>query len=163
MRMVVALVVVAPLASVSRAAPTVHRCLGEHGEIEFSDTACRTPLPPAGDAEPALAPWVRGGVCPTRTTELAALVTDAVSRGDANALAGLILWNGIGSSAAGERMRELDALLRRADVRVDFRGQPWPDAGVADGERVEIHGGNDPFDGVRLDLVASGGCHWLQW
>src|SRR3982751_2645246 len=95
---------------------TVHRCIGEHGEISFSGLPC------AGvDAEPKPASTLQSSamagdtiaddatgnertlptkMCPASEDALRNLIADAFTRRDANALAGVMRWDGVGGATA---------------------------------------------------------------
>ncbi|MGA9423254.1 MAG: hypothetical protein WBW61_12900 [Rhodanobacteraceae bacterium] len=107
-----------------------------------------------------------GSICPTSAAELRAQVVDAFDRHDTNALAELILWDGVGATDAQQRMRELTALIDEPSVRVDFE----PDAAGLPrfgddpaGEMLDFGSGDaNPAD-LRLQVTSIGGCHWLSW
>ncbi|MGA8278137.1 MAG: hypothetical protein WB784_08085 [Rhodanobacteraceae bacterium] len=113
----------------------------------------------------ATATWAFGSICPTSAAELRAQVTDAFDRHDTNALAGLILWDGIGAADAEGRMQKLTALIDEPSVRIDFEpdaGSPGFDDEPA-GEMLDFGSSDANPAGLRLQLISIGGCHWLSW
>lgn len=149
------------------AAQTVHRCLGQHGEVVFSGTPCGAiyPLSPGANSSMPIVPWSTGGVCPTSAADLRARTTDAFDRHDANALAGLIRWDGVGAAEAKRRMRELAVVVDRPSIRIDFETENSP-ASLSEENRfadtLSVREGDADVD-MRLRIVADGGCNWLVW
>lgn len=145
--------------------PRVHRCIGPHGEIAFSDVPCATAATTAG-TDPATAPAPPVQACAASGAELEERIGAALARRDANALAGLLHWRGVGAGEVAQRLRALRELVERpllaieADVAQEDDGL----AGVSDGLRVRT-GGADT-GGVREQVFgvnADGVCYWLTW
>src|SRR6185295_19935100 len=95
-------VLATPCVAQTESGQTVHRCIGEHGEIVFSGVACggtevggadaradpRRSSSPATDAASAVAM-----TCPRSPVELRDLFANALSRRDTNAITSLVRWN----------------------------------------------------------------------
>jgi len=138
--------------------PRVHRCVGVHGEVVFTHLPCGSHElagisagTQAGAAAGAPPP---AESCPATETELRERVAAAVARRDANAIAGLMHWGGVGGRTAAGRLRELRELVRR----------PLLDLDGADGLRVRT--GSNTDGGVRehaFGTAFEGGCWWLTW
>jgi hypothetical protein len=157
----------------------VHRCIGVHGEISFSGLPCAqagaTDAPPSSAAATASTD-VRGAVadtCPASADALRDLVASAFARRDANTLAGVMRWDGVGGAEARSRMRELAELTRRPLLGVDFGegAAPADDAGVdpsaAAAETTWLTVRTGTLEGGPGDqtfrVVPEGGCYWLEW
>jgi hypothetical protein len=157
---------------------TVHRCIGEHGEISFSGTPCAgasTPAESAASASASASSSIAIGrasparTCPASEDALRDLIAEAFTRRDANALAGVMRWDGVGGAAASQRMRELAELTQRPLLGIDIdRGTneaiprtPPPDESAT----LTVHTGG--LDGGASEyafrLMPSGGCYWLDW
>ena len=169
-------------ASGTLCATTVHRCIGEHGEIAFSETRCASgrelgstsieaPAPMRSTAPGTPAPRASiGPTCPATPDALRDRIAEAFARRDANTLAGVMRWDGVSGGAANARMREL----------VAFTGQPLTGIDLG-GEAIEASRGDAPSPPpatlltVRTGGLASGeserefrvtasdGCYWLDW
>src|SRR5215813_2510134 len=114
--LVIAALAIAPCAV--HAQTTVYRCIGEHGEISFSSTRCAgasAAAPANSDAPSTIAPEGSRArnTCPASAEALRDVVAEAFARRDANTLAGVMRWDGVGSGAATSRMRELADLTAR--------------------------------------------------
>jgi hypothetical protein len=125
---------------------SVHRCIGEHGEITFSGLPCTgaTAAPVGANGASANATisngspqYSAGAACPATLDALRDAIAAAFARRDANAIAGIVRWDGVGGGAARERMRDLAALIAspllgidiQSDARLDSR-----DEGNVDGD-----------------------------
>src|SRR3954471_11029060 len=80
----------------------VHRCIGEHGEISFSDAPCGgavTLAPPHGSASAPLTPTGNrrsaARTCPVSGDALRSVVATAFAQRDPNPLAGVMRWDGV--------------------------------------------------------------------
>lgn len=163
-------------------AETVHRCIGEHGEIAFSETRCASGREIAGNAEtdssmPSSAPRTTVGphastspTCPASPDALRDRIAEAFARRDANTLAGVMRWDGISGGAANAQMRELVELTQRPLVGIDLGGEAL-EASVADqpapapATLLTVRTGG-PASGEserEFRVSASGGCYWLDW
>jgi hypothetical protein len=185
--LVIAALAIAPCAADAQTA--VYRCIGEHGEISFSSTRCAgasATTPPNSDAPSTIAPEGSRAksTCPASAEALRDVVAEAFSRRDANTLAGVMRWDGVGSGAATSRMRELADLTARPLLGIDLdagydarpRGDPrddpyfQPDEPAAprrntDDAMLVVHTGS--LDGGASEhefrLTPAGGCYWLDW
>lgn len=172
-----------------QAQTAIHRCVAADGTPVFTDQPCSSldatiaATVTAGDtrsAEP-------GGICPMTPAALKTRVAAAFNAGDANALAGLMLWQGYGRSAAVAGMRRLQSLVREPLVGfgdaadTDDAGTPTlptspPFADNAD-TASNASEGNDDANTLTLRLggvddgsgnqasfgiVPRAGCLWLQ-
>jgi hypothetical protein len=163
-------------------AATVHRCIGEHGEIAFSETRCaggrelgstEVESSSASTSTTRIEPPPRASTsatCPASPDALRERIAEAFARRDANTLAGVMRWDGISGGAANARMRELVALTQQPLTGVELGG-----------EAIEASLGDDPPPApatlmtVRTGGLASGaserefrvsasdGCYWLDW
>ncbi len=172
----------------AQAQTVVYRCIGEHGEISFSSTRCAgasaaTPSDPNAPTTIAPAGARTRNTCPASAEALRDVVAEAFARRDANALAGVMRWEGVGSGAASSRMRELADLTARpllgidldagydARARDDDSGfqpdEPAPAQHRRDGDdaMLVVHTGS--LEGGASDhefrLTPAGGCYWLDW
>ncbi len=91
---------------------------------------------------------------------------DAFDRHDVNALAGLILWDGVAPGAANSRMRELAALIDDPSARIHPASgsddPAFPDIDAQDGAIVIADDSMDSGE-LELDIVSIGSCRWLAW
>jgi hypothetical protein len=169
-------------AGVSRAT-TVHRCIGEHGEIAFSETRCaggreiagssdgeptsRAPAAARGAAEPRS---TTSPMCPASPDALRDRIAEAFARRDANTLAGVLRWDGISGGAANSRMRDLADLTGRPLIGIDLGGDAI-EADVGDAPppapttlvTVRTGGLGGGASEREFRMTASGGCYWLDW
>jgi hypothetical protein len=157
----------------------VHRCIGEHGEISFSGSPCAgaatadvsasaisssaTQSSVAGDKT------VASKTCPASEDALRDLVADAFTRRDANALAGVMRWEGVGGAVALQRMRELTELTERPLLGIDIdRGagdvtaadSPSGAAAMITVHTSSLSGGAGEY---AFRLMPAGGCYWLEF
>jgi hypothetical protein len=160
---------------------SVHRCIGAQGEIVFSGVPCGTPAPAV--APSSTSPITSGRAiapvnCPASVETLRTLIADALARRDANAIAGVMRWDGVGGAAARQRMREIAELAARPMLGIDASGgadlvQAAPDA-PEDAEIVQpappttllVRTGSSEDGGSReheFGVVHSDGCYWLDW
>jgi len=163
-------------------AATVHRCIGEHGEIAFSETRCaggrelgstdlESSSPTPATRRAAIEPRASASpTCPASPDALRDRITEAFARRDANALAGVMRWDGISGGAANARMRELVEYTERPLMGIELGGAA-----------IEASLGDEPLTPpaaqltVRTGGLASGaserefrvsasdGCYWLDW
>ena len=184
------LVVIAALATVPCAAPaqtSVYRCIGEHGEISFSSTRCAgasAAMPSDPNAPATIAPEGSRAknTCPASAEAVRDVVAEAFARRDANTLAGVMRWDGVGSGAATSRMRELADLTARPllgiDIDAGYDARPRDDTYDAPDEPAPARARRDTDDAMlvvhtgSLDggpsehefrLTPAGGCYWLDW
>lgn len=139
----------------------VHRCVGAHGEIVFSGLPCAAEAAAAATAAVAGEPSV-SAACPASPSELRERVGAAIARKDANALAGLVRWRGVGGAEAGSRLAQLRQLVQRPLLAIDADGG---EAQTSDGS-LRVRTGSNEQGGVRelrFGLRLESGCHWLTW
>jgi len=179
-RVLLMLLPVALAASATLHAANVHRCIGEHGEIAFSENRCASGREIAGTVDavatrsaPQSAPEPRtptSPTCPATPDALRDRIAEAFARRDANTLAGVMRWDGVSGGAANARMRELVELTQQPLTGVELGGeaietslgdQPAPPpatlvtvrtGGLASGESEH-----------EFRVTRSGGCYWLDW
>ncbi|MBO9664617.1 hypothetical protein [Dokdonella sp.] len=141
----------------------VHRCVGARGEIVFSGLPCATEAAaatqlPVGEASATAA-------CPASSAELRQRIGAAIARKDANALAGLIRWQGIGGGEAGSRLGQLRQLAQRPLLAIEADGGE-PDAAASAADSLRVRTGSNEQDGVRehrFGVLLESGCYWLTW
>lgn len=135
----------------------VHRCVGVHGEVVFSGLACNANEQAgisAGARADTLAPPPPADACPASPQELRERLAAAIARHDANAIAGMLHWRGIGRAAASQRLRELRELVRE------------PLLSLEQGEGLLVRTGSNTTGGVRehaFGIEVEAGCWWLNW
>jgi hypothetical protein len=185
--LVIAALAIAPCAAFAQTA--VYRCIGEHGEISFSSTRCAGAAAPSNPEAPTtIAPeGARAkNTCPASAEALRDVVAEAFARRDANTLAGVMRWDGVGSGAASSRRRAPADLTARPLLGIDIdagydarpRGDPRDDPYLqpdepaparprrdADDALLVVHTGS--LDGGASEhefhLTPAGGCYWLDW
>jgi hypothetical protein len=165
---------------------TVHRCIGAQGEIVFSGLPCGTPAPTVGQASSS-SPFGRTTSavnCPASVETLRALIAEALARRDANAIAGVMRWDGVGGAAARQRMREIAELAARPMLGIDTMGgelpvdvpagstaqegdeAPRPMPETTSATTLTVRTGSSEDGGSReheFGVVHSDGCYWLDW
>ena len=162
----------AAIAQIAANGQTIHRCVGAHGEIVFSGLACAAGASisaPTSRTDAAL-PTLSADTCPTSRDELRDRIMVAIARRDANALASLLRWRGVGAGAASGRMRTLRDLARRPLLAMDGGDYLVDGAGDASAseaaEVLRVRTGSNESDGVRehrFGVRVEGTCHWLVW
>lgn len=174
-----ALIACAPLVHAQAAQP-VYRCIGAHGEPEFSGQPCATPAPPATAGSASLSIGAGpGSACAASPAVLRQAIAQAFAARDVNRLTGLMLWRGVDQASARAVMRSLSAFMQRpltgiADVRAG--GAAPPDALPAPAATAPPAGGSGSapppvafavstggVEGSTRDfsLAERGGCWWL--
>lgn len=141
----------------------VHRCIGTRGEIVFSGLPCAAEAATA--AEIAAGETSASIACPSSPAELRERIGAAITRKDANALAGLIRWRGIGGGEAGSRLGELRQLVQRPLLAIETDGGA-PDPSTPAAEALRVRTGSNEQDGVRehrFGVQLESGCYWLTW
>ena len=172
----------------------IYRCIGEHGEISFSATRCAdaaeivlpdeaAPSRSRARAPSALESARTKDTCPASPEALRDVIAEAFARRDANTLAGVMRWDGVGSGAATSRMRELADLtaqpLLGIDIDAGYAPPPYeedapfgPEESAPPRAREEtdsallvVHtgslGGGESEHEFRL--TPDSGCYWLDW
>lgn len=151
------------------AGQAVHRCVGRQGEIVFSGLPCATTgAAVSATAAPDAPTPAADAACPATRDELRERIAGAVARRDANALAALVRWRGVGSRAASERLRAMRELVARPLLAIDAGGDDVTggDAMERGGDALRVRTGSSETDGVRahtFGVDAQGGCYWLAW
>jgi hypothetical protein len=140
---------------------TVHRCAGRHGEIVFSGLPCTAGSAVGASAAATAPPVLAARTCPHSREELGDRVAAAIGRHDANALAGLLRWGGVGAGAADGRLRVLRKLAAQPLLAIDNYAD-------SDAEAYGLHvrTGSGDSGGVRehsFGISVAAGCHWLVW
>ena len=182
-RFLIRLVAIAALASCAVAqaddGQSVHRCIGEHGEIVFSGVACgpasradsRTDVAQRADPHDALAL-----ICPKSPDALRTVFADALTRRDTNAIASLVRWQGVGGAQARGRLQEIAELSARPLIGIELGGASTstaatdsPDSAFENDSAPEsliVRTGSTDRLGPReqeFRVSAGGGCYWLDW
>lgn len=168
----------APVFAQTKTQTPIYRCVGAHGEPEFSSKPCGTEV-----VLPAGAATVQGSglghVCAASPQDLRQAIASAFQSHDVNRLAGLILWRGIDQGAARAKLRSLAEWLKQplAGIAIAYpTGPPVVDTGAthvfsapgggapisalpASGFEVSTAGG----DSRDFGIVESDGCWWLTF
>ncbi|WP_395680731.1 hypothetical protein [Dokdonella sp.] len=132
----------------------VHRCAGRHGEVVFSGLPCieaNLAGTSMGTSDAAPPP---ADSCPASQEELRDRLGAAIARHDANTIAGMMHWRGVGGAAANERLRSLRELVR------------YPLLDLASGDGLHVRTGSNTTGGVRdhsFGIEEDAGCWWLTW
>ena len=176
-----------------RAQTDIHRCIGANGNALFTDQTCaamqattvHAAAKPSDDvthtatiaSTPAEPPPV---LCAGTFNELRQSVIDAFANHNANRMAGLMLWNGYGGSAAVADIRALSALMQQplldagppdnADASPTGNSDPSTTDNAAEapvsGNQLVLHlAGNDGSGNpreLRYGIVRRSGCLWLR-
>jgi len=157
-----------PLPAQDVGGQTVHRCVGQHGEIVFSGLPCAengaTDVA-AKAATGADVPAAFPSTCPASRDELRERISIAIGRRDSNALAGLLRWSGVSGGAAKSRLRELAELTQRPLLGIDS-GDSGDSAAASGDDALRVRTGSNDSGGVRehtFNVAADTGCYWLTW
>jgi hypothetical protein len=134
----------------------VHRCMGSRGEVVFSGLPCNEAslvgISAGAGANAASTPPADS--CPASPQELKDRLSAAIARHDANTIAGMLHWRGVGGEAAGQRLHSLRDLVR------------YPLLELESGAGLLVRTGSNTTGGVRehtFGLEQEGGCWWLTW
>jgi len=168
---VLLLVLAAPCVAQTENGQTVHRCIGEHGEIVFSGIACGAaeigaePRPSSSLADDAASAVAM--TCPRSPAELRDLFANALSRRDTNAITSLVRWNGVRGAEARERLKEIAELGQRPliGVELDTDASFAKDAAEPSGT-LTVRTGSTSYGGPRereFRVGVGSGCYWLDW
>jgi len=145
-----------------RSQTDIHRCIDTSGHALFTDQTCASmqatsvhPAPKTSEDATHVATLASTAtepppiLCAATFNELRQSVIDAFANRNANRMAGLMLWNGYGSTAAVADIRALTALMQ----------QPLLDAGPPDNASTAPSGNTDSStgDGPPPDASGSGG------
>ncbi|MFC5739992.1 DUF4124 domain-containing protein [Dyella tabacisoli] len=129
----------------------IHRCIGANGSPVFTDQPCSaqqaTSVQPSGhSAAPASTLEPPPILCAANMAELRQSVLDAFANRDPNRLAGLMLWNGYGSSATVANIRSLTALMKQPLLGFDPDDAPLDADTATDTSSLSIDGTKAPSD-----------------
>jgi len=144
----------------ARAQMPIYHCIAADGHPVYTDQPCAsmqaTPAPAASatSAAPSLRP--PGVTCAVDVDELRQAVIDAFANGDANRMAGLMLWAGYGEHAVVADIRALAALMDRPLVGIDLPD----DASLV--VRTAPMDGSDSSGATRFAIERRSGCLWLR-
>lgn len=148
----------------------VHRCVGVHGEVSFTAAPCgEASLTTSPESTSTSSPGASGptAMCPASEDALRDIVAAAFDRHDANGLAGILRWDGVGGGAARSRLRDLADLAARPLLGIDIEtgvggapDEPVPAAVLAIHIDERDGGGGEERD---FAIVFEGGCYWLDW
>lgn len=118
------------------AAAQVKRCSTQDGGLVYTDRKCedigaRERLPPPVTTSGGA--YLRRNVCARSIQDLSHSLSSAIQSGDANRIAGLFDWAGMGTTAANRVMDRLELIASRTlvDVQPVFAGSAPPDDDVA--------------------------------
>lgn len=182
-RILIGLCLLSPCTGVAAQA-VIHRCVSANGTPTFTDRACSdlqaTPTQPVpiapGSGPPAPSSAPPPILCAANLAQLRQAVIDAFAIGDANRLAGLMLWNDEGHGAAVADIRALHALMQHplVDVGPDspndsaLAGSGTAASVPATGDSSELLVRTAATDGsgvpheTRFPVVRQSGCLWLR-
>jgi hypothetical protein len=156
----------------------VHHCVSSNGTPVFTDQPCDSAQSLRVGAIPPHSP--RHPSCPTTPKALRERVSEAFTRRDPNALAGLMLWDGYRDVDAVREVTRLKRLMRRPLLDVAVTGEDAPAssatgipppaasshayAPVAQAELlVRLGGVQVESDGpLHFALERRAGCLWLR-
>jgi hypothetical protein len=132
----------------------VHRCVGQRGEVVFSGLPCNEGGLAGISSEGSASDAPAADSCPASYEELRDRLSSAIARHDANMIAGLLHWRGVGGATANERLRELRELVRH------------PLLDLASDSGLQVRTGSNTTGGVRehaFGVEEDAGCWWLTW
>lgn len=147
-----------------RAQTPIHRCIGANGQPVFTDRSCAdlqaTPAPAESSAPP---PSLRAPAvtCAGDVDQLRQAVIETFASGDANRLAGLMLWTGYGEHAAVADIRSLAQLMREPLVDIAASGDDLDSAAELVIRTMPGDGSGDPRE-THLAIEPDAGCLWLR-
>lgn len=165
------LVLAAPACAAQSA---IHHCVSADGSPVFTDQPCDSI---ASLKLGAITPDTRHA-CPATRGDLRRRVAAAFGERDANALAGLMLWDGYVDNDAVREVARLQQAMQRPFLGVvDATGPPSPASATviapasassspaADHGALVVHLGGvrpDPGAFLRFAIKARAGCLWLR-
>ena len=134
----------------------VHRCVGRRGDIVFSGLPCNEMSLAGGSAEAgaAVGSAPPANSCPVSYEELRERLSAAIARHDANTIAGMLHWRGVGGAVAAERLHSLRELVRHPLLDLDS------------GAGLFVRTGSNTTGGVHehaFGVEEDAGCWWLTW
>lgn len=146
----------------------VKRCTAADGSLIYTDRQCadigaseRLPSPAAASG----GAYLRRNVCTRSVQDLSFALGSAIQSGDANQIAGLYDWAGMGTTAANHVMDRLQVIARRTLVDVQplyAGGDPGGDDGVAafdeaTGQLIARPHAPSRLVGLRIEQVLGNG------
>lgn len=182
-RLLALLCLVVLVQAVPAAAQTpIHRCIGADGSPVFTDQPCAALQASPVTAAPGAGPNATSGpppvLCAGNIDVLRQSVVDAFARGDANRMAGLMLWDGYGHGAAIADIRSLTDAMKQPLLGADIPDQSAPASSLADpfsmgipptapmaASQLVLHlagGDGDSLRELRFNVVRQAGCLWLR-
>lgn len=160
-----ALLILALAAPPGWAQTPIHRCIGADGRPVFTDQPCASlravAAPPPADAAPPIPIPAPALTCAADLDELRQATIDAFASGDANRLAGLMLWGGYDRRAVVAGIQALAALMRRPLLGIALEGAEG-DASPATGLVVRTVAADGDDDAARFAIERRAGCLWLR-
>ncbi|KGI77120.1 DUF4124 domain-containing protein [Oleiagrimonas soli] len=176
------ILVLLTLASVCHAQSAVHHCVSADGTPVFTDQPCGSmQAARIGAVQPSSSRTEHA--CPATREALRQRVAAAFVAHDANALAGLMLWQGYGDVEAVQEVARMHRLMQHPLLNVTDGADtsppsaqplsampPVPDADVdttidvMPDDDLEVHlGGVEARESgpVRFQVVTRAGCYWL--
>lgn len=162
----------------AQATQPIHRCIGAHGEPEFSGQPCATPAPAPGGAPSASPASGAGSVCAASPQALRQATAGAFAAHDVNQLSGLVLWRGTGQASARATLQSLARWLRQPLTGIVFTPAARPpdfNAGALPAAASTAPAATQPPTGLNVStggdaggtrdfgIVRSGDCWWLTF
>jgi len=151
----------------------IRHCVSADGHPVFTDQPCAsvqaTPAPAASSSAPAPSLRPPALTCAATADELRGAAADAFASGDANRLAGLMLWAGYGEHAAVADIRALALLMRQPLVDIEApasAASSGPAAAASAPPELVVHTVADDGSGAthatRFAIERHAGCLWLR-
>jgi len=155
----------------AQAQTPIHHCIGADGHPVFTDQPCAslhaTPAPAAAgtQAAPSLRP--PAVTCAANLEQLRQATIDAFANGDANRLAGLMLWSGYRERTAVADIEALAARMRRPLLTIEIpaaaSSAPPPASAGAPAQLIVRTLGDDGGSAeTRFTIERYAGCLWLR-
>lgn len=148
---------------------TVHRCIGNHGEIAYSGQPCASmgnSVAPRPDNAGYRNFFQH---CAVTKDDLIDRVAAAFDTGDVNLFGGLFLWRGMGSRNAYRQMSKLNELLQKPLIGIDLvsaRGSAWRPPRPGSPQTLALLTAAAPGTAPterRFSVVHRDGCLWLSF
>ena len=151
----------------ARAQTAIRHCIDADGHPVFTDPPCAslqaTPAPATSGAAPAPSTRPPAVTCAADEDQLRQAVIDAFASGDANRVAGLMLWSGYGEHAAVADIRSLGVLMKRPLLDIQTSDPP---AGTGDASALVVRtvsaDGSGSTEETRFPVERHAGCLWLR-
>ncbi|HET7266742.1 MAG TPA: hypothetical protein VFJ15_01375 [Oleiagrimonas sp.] len=161
----------------------IHHCVAADGTPVFTDKPCASlGAMPTDRATNPLSPRGTHPVrhCPMDMDALRKRVARVFRAGNANALAGLMLWRGYGENAAADTVQHLAELMRSpflglvetvattAPVTSTSTWPPWrpldPQPSLVPGatDTIIVKMGNPSRPRIAFNVIRRDGCLWLD-